>query len=114
MLPAPGVLSPVEAGLFLDSQLIVAEQAADDVPAVGAANLDVPLLVDADHGIREDPRARQVLHVQLILLDELPQQLAGHLDESHGLVFLEQWTNLPAILLQAAPLSGEERPARGS
>ena len=76
-------LGPIQARLPLDAGLEVAQKAADHVPTIGAAELDVPLAVDADKAFVPHPDLGEFLGTGARVLGQVEQPLAGHLDELH-------------------------------
>jgi len=56
---------PVEAGGGDDALLEIAEQAAEDLPAVGAAEFQIALEVHADDAVGVNARGFEVFVVQL-------------------------------------------------
>src|SRR5688500_17495739 len=82
--PRCELFGPVEAGFLFEALLVVAEQAADHVPAVGAADLDIPLPVDANNRVIAHAGRIEIARVQLVLGDQALEGQASHLDKLHA------------------------------
>ncbi len=61
---------PVEAGFAADAFVEFAQEAADDVPAAGAADFDVALPVDADDRLAVHAGRGQVAVMQFVVGDD--------------------------------------------
>src|SRR5262245_16791412 len=82
---SPHFLRPIQPGSFANSVLVVADQAADDVPAGRLAQLEIALAIDADDTLIAHAGGAQVVARErfLVMVDDAPQSLAGHFDEFH-------------------------------
>ncbi len=78
---------PVEAGGGDHALFEIAEQAAEDLPAVGAAELQITLEVHAHDAVGVDACGFEVVMIQLFRLHHREELLAGHFDEFHDLFF---------------------------
>src|SRR3954451_24284566 len=76
-------LRPIEPGFTADALVEFAQQAADDIPAAGAADFDITLSVHAHDGLVLNAGGGEVIVVQLIVGDDFFECCTGHFDERH-------------------------------
>jgi len=75
-------LSPFQAGSALHPGFEISEQAADDAPLGVVANFEVALRIDPHQRVLADAGVAQGVH--FLIVDQLEQGLARHLDEFHA------------------------------
>src|SRR5581483_370959 len=85
----PWLFGPVQTRFDFDSLLVISQQPANHIPAVGASDFDIALPVDSHDRIVLDARGSQVAGVQLIIGHQSLQGLPGHLDKLHSCVRAE-------------------------
>lgn len=64
-------LSPIQSCRRFESVFKIPQQTSHDIPAVGASNLDVALLVDADNRMFFDSRRMKISDVQFSIVNEI-------------------------------------------
>lgn len=69
--------------MLFDAMLKVAEQAAEDLPAIGAAELKIALQIDADDAVGMNARGFEFVAIKFIRQHDREELLAGQFDESH-------------------------------
>lgn len=97
---------PVEAGLASDTNGEIAEHAADHIPAIGAAQLNIALLVDPHHALVVDAKLVQGIDLNFLLVDDPQQCLARHFNEFglHRRPRISQIMETPPIILAQGPM----------
>ena len=80
---AASPLRPIHAGLVLDATAKVSQQPADDIPSVGASELDVALFVNPDNALVSHARLTQVFDIDFVFADQFGQRLSAHLHKLH-------------------------------
>lgn len=73
----------VEARLFLDAMLEVAQESAEDLPAIGAAEFEVPLQVYTDDTVGMHAGSFEFVAVEFIWQHHGEELLASQFDEFH-------------------------------
>src|SRR6516165_5923196 len=91
--------SPLPARRLANAVVEVAKQAADDVPAIAAANFDIALKIDPYEATLRQAGRLQLLGSDFVGAENLHQLPTGHLDEFHKRTIRDRSELIAPLLL---------------